>query len=139
MTRTPERTRRLFTLVALLGDAALFVVFSALGRSEHSETRGFSEILYTASPFIAGWLLVAIARGAFRLDVSGKPARVARSTALTWLYAWPVGLALRALVQHRGIPVSFDLVALVVNACFLIGWRSAFQAVLRRVPIAHTS
>jgi hypothetical protein len=39
-------------------------------------------------------------------------------------------------VQHRGIPLSFDIVALAINACFLVGWRSALQAVLRGVRIS---
>jgi hypothetical protein len=37
--------------------------------------------------------------------------------------AWPIALALRA-ATGRGVPVSFDLVALLVNGALLVGWRA---------------
>jgi hypothetical protein len=137
--RRPVHATRLNSLILLVGDAAVLILFAALGRGQHHETSGLGEILYTASPFIVGWLVAGIARGAFQFRPAATPRQVVTSTSLTWLWALPLGLALRAVVQHRAIPISFDLVALLVNTCFLVAWRSAAQALLRTLSSSKPS
>lgn len=117
----------------LAGDALTFLLFSALGRHQHQETNGPAEALIIAAPFIVGWLAVAPWLGAFR---SAVPRVFLQRTGLAWLCAWPVCLLLRALVQRRAIPIGFDIVALIVNALFLLIWRGALAAVLARRPRA---
>jgi hypothetical protein len=103
-----------------VGDILAFVLFAALGRHQHQESNGPVEALIIAAPFIVGWFAVAPWFGAFR---PGPPREMLQRTALAWLCAWPVCLLLRALVQRRAVPIRFDLVALLVNALFLLAWR----------------
>jgi hypothetical protein len=125
---------RILQLVLVVGDIVSFLAFAALGRSSHGEAAGlgaFLEVVKTAAPFLLGWFLAAPFLGAYRLaEKPGAPLlRVvpfARRTALAWLAAWPLGLALRALFLWRGIPVSFALVTFITNIIFLVGWRSLF-------------
>jgi hypothetical protein len=125
---------RILQLVLVAGDIVSFLAFAALGRSSHGEAAGLSafvEVAKTAAPFLLGWFLAAPFLGAYRL--ADKPATpllqvvpFARRTALAWLAAWPLGLALRALFLWRGIPISFALVTFITNIIFLVGWRSIF-------------
>jgi hypothetical protein len=117
--------------VAVLGDFAAFMLFAGLGRNQHGASRGAGETLITGLPFFVAWLLVAAAAGMYRHT---GPAKVARRTLMTWLLAWPFALLMRAGIQHRGIPLSFDLVALIANGIFLTGWRLTLQTVTRLKP-----
>jgi hypothetical protein len=121
-----------FPALAVLGDFAVFMVFAGLGRGQHGESRGPGEIVVTGLPFFAAWIVVAALAGKYRANRRDTPADTARRTALTWLMAWPIALAIRAAVQHRGIPPSFDIVALIANGVLLCGWRVSLQAVTRR-------
>lgn len=123
--------------VALLaaGDVIIFLLFAALGRSQHHETQTVGTIANTAAPFIVGWLITAPWCGAFGFRGSAattRPARLLRRTAPAWVAAWVVGLALRALVWRRDIPPTFDLIALLFNAVLLLGWRGAVSALFWR-------
>jgi hypothetical protein len=117
-----------------VGDIVSFLVFAALGRSSHGEAAGLGalfEVAKTATPFLLGWFLAAPWLGAYRLaEKPGAPplqvGPFVRRTALAWLAAWPLGLALRALFLWRGIPVSFALVTFITNIIFLVGWRGIF-------------
>jgi hypothetical protein len=120
------------------GDIMSFLAFAALGRSSHGEAAGlgaFIEVAKTAAPFLLGWFLAAPWLGAYRLAEKPGILRVgpfARRTALAWLAAWPLGLALRALFLWRGIPISFALVTFITNIIFLVGWRSIFAWLVSR-------
>src|SRR5689334_7383125 len=88
-----------------IGDALAFMLFAAIGRASHSEAAGVDAILQiaeTAAPFAIGWFVVAPLIGAFKAETS-SPRFMLERTALSWLLAWPLGLALRALFRHSGI------------------------------------
>jgi hypothetical protein len=118
------------------GDAVSFLVFAAIGRSSHGEAAGLDALLQvaaTAAPFALGWWLVAPFVGAYRMrqeKAQGWAARLPSSflvrTALAWVLALPVGLALRALFLQRGIPLSFAVVTFIANTILLLGWRGVF-------------
>lgn len=111
----------------LLGDVVSFLVFAAIGRSSHGEAAGFAalfEVAKTAAPFLLGWLVVAPWTGVYRLSAEQKLAAWSQRTAITWLLAWPLALALRALFLQRAIPISFAIVTLITNAILLVGWRT---------------
>ena len=61
-------------------------------------------VVVVAAPFVVAWLVVAFFAGVYRSSSLGR-------VVLAWLVAWPIALALRA-ATGRGVPVSFDLVAL---------------------------
>jgi hypothetical protein len=113
------------------GDMLCFFLFAALGHNQHGETGGMGSIAAIALPFIVAWFAVAPWAGAFYFSPSVAPCDFLRRTALAWLCAWPLALLLRAAVQHRGITVSFDLIALLANGIFLLLWRGAFVRLAR--------
>lgn len=106
--------------VAAVLDAAVIILFAAIGRASHSEASPVLESLSVAWPFLVGaavgWL---IALG----PLGRSPGTVAGGIPI-WLSAVILGMALRALT-HRGIAFSFIIVATIVLAAFLFGWRAA--------------
>ena len=108
-------------------DAALVVVFSTFGRGAHSEGLGVAQVWGTAWPFLiglaVGWLVLLATRRA--------PAAVG-SGVLLWLATLVVGMVIRGLGDGRVPHWSFMVVAGVVTAVLLIGWRAIRAAVVRR-------
>ena len=111
------------------GDALMFLLFSAIGRSTHGEAAGLDALLQvagTAAPFLAGWLLAAPLLGAYRPAVISRVGPMLARTALAWLVAGPLGLVIRSLLLQRGISVTFALVTLATVLVMLIVWRVLF-------------
>ena len=116
-------------LVALLADVACVVIFAAIGRSAHDETAGLPGVGSTAWPFLAGCLLGWLAARAWRAPLAMMPTGVA-----VWLSTVAAGMLLRALTG-QGTAVTFIVVAAIVLALFMVGWRllvAARTRVLRR-------
>lgn len=113
--------------VMVVLDAVLVVVFSIFGRGAHSEGLAVAQVWGTAWPFLVGlgvgWVILLAARRA--------PAAVG-SGVLVWLSTLVVGMVIRGLNDGRVPHWSFMLVAGVVTAAFLIGWRVIRAAVARR-------
>lgn len=124
---------RVSTLV--VGDAASFLLFAAIGRQTHNEASGIAalgQIATTALPFALGWFAIAPFIGAFRRRVTLGPRRMLARTELAWLAAWPVTLLLRwRLAPDHNVPFSFMMVILLANALFLGVWRTAFALIER--------
>lgn len=114
-------------LVAFLLDVLLVIVFAAAGRASHDEANPVLGALLTAWPFLVGtvigWVVVRLLRKAWPLEV-GPGITVWFSTVL-------IGMALRQ-ATGLGTAATFVLVAAVVLALFLIGWRALVTLVLRR-------
>ena len=108
-------------------DVLLVILFATIGRLSHAEGVTLGGLITTASPFLAGtvgaWAVLS-ARG--RLRPATLPAGV-----LIWAATLVVGMLLRA-ITGQGVAVSFVIVAGVVTALFLIGWRAAGQWLIRR-------
>lgn len=85
-------------------------------------------MLATAAPFLLAWFVVSPRLGVFRAGWRRQGFPALRQVALAWLAAWPIALLLRAALQRRGIPLSFDLVALLANGVFLLAWRGLYLA-----------
>lgn len=113
--------------VMIVLDAGLVVVFSTFGRGAHSEGLGVAQVRGTAWPFLiglaVGWLILLATRRA--------PATVG-SGVLVWLATLVVGMVIRGLGDGRVPHWSFMVVAGVVTAVLLIGWRAIRAAVVRR-------
>ncbi|HIW66777.1 MAG TPA: DUF3054 domain-containing protein [Candidatus Dietzia merdigallinarum] len=114
-------------LVMFVLDAVLIVVFSTFGRGAHSEGLGAAQVWGTAWPFlvglVVGWLILLVARRA--------PGTVGSGVAV-WISTLVVGMVIRGIGDGRVPHWSFIIVAAVVTAVFLIGWRAIRAAVLRR-------
>jgi DUF3054 family protein len=123
------------TTALVVGDAASFLLFAAIGRRTHAESSGIAaigQIAQTALPFALGWFAVSPFAGAFRRLKTTGVVPMWRRTQLAWIIAWPLALALRwALAPDHNVPVSFAAVILVANALFLGVWRAAFALVER--------
>lgn len=116
--------KRTGTAVAV--DVVCVLVFCALGRRNHDEGITAAGVAHTAWPFLsgtaAGWL---IARG-WRAPVALAPTGVT-----VWLATVVIGMLLRK-ASSQGVAPSFVVVATVVTAALLLGWRGGLLAVVRR-------
>ena len=118
------RSRQVLTALAL--DVVCVLVFCALGRRSHAEGVTVSGVAQTAWPFLVGvavgWLL---SRG-WRRPVDLAPTGLA-----VWVCTVAFGMLLRK-ASSQGVAVSFVVVATLVTAVLLLGWRAAARPVLSR-------
>jgi hypothetical protein len=109
---------------ALAADVICILVFAIVGRSSHDESTNLTGVLHTAWPFLAGYLVGLLVSRGWR-------APLARPVAVTiWVSTVAVGMLLRALTG-AGVQLSFVIVASVVLAAMLLGWRGVFSLVQR--------
>jgi hypothetical protein len=112
-------------LSALFADIVCVLVFCTIGRRSHAEGLTVAGIAETAWPFLAGtaagWLLI---RG-WRRPFTVIPTGVA-----VWLCTVVGGMLLRKATS-AGVQTSFVVVASIVTAVLLLGWRGV-AALVRR-------
>jgi hypothetical protein len=109
---------------ALAADVACVLAFAALGRSSHEEGATVAGTLEVAAPFLVGLGAAWIAARAWR-----RPVALATGVQ-AWAGTLVVGMVLRNLAFDRGTPASFVVVAAIVLAALIVGWRAL------RVPVA---
>jgi hypothetical protein len=127
---TSTRTSRTVPApAALAADIACVLVFCALGRRSHAEGVTLTGVAETAWPFLTGtavgWLL---ARG-WR-----QPAALAPTGAVVWVCTVAVGMLLRKtdlIGPAKSTAASFIVVASLVTAVLLLGWRLLVTRVAR--------
>lgn len=110
--------------VAALGDAAVIVLFAALGRAAHGE--GGNPLVHTvlvAAPFLVGWFIAAPLLGAYGAPVLFSLRAAVPRTILSWLAGGVIGLALRSIGEGRLVPLTFVAVALGFVLVLLVLWR----------------
>jgi peptidoglycan/LPS O-acetylase OafA/YrhL len=117
---------------AVAADALCVIVFCASGRRSHAEGVTVAGVAETAWPFLAGaavgWL---VSRGWRR------PLAVVPTGLVIWVCTVAVGMLLRK-ASSGGVAVTFVIVASLVTAALLLGWRG-LAAVARRRTAAHRS
>src|SRR5919202_156580 len=106
------------TGIALLVDALFVLVFCVVGRRSHAEGLRVSGVAETAWPFLTGaavgWLL---SRG-WR-----QPVSLATTGLTVWVCTVAIGMLLRK-ASSQGVAASFVVVASLVTALLLLGWRA---------------
>jgi hypothetical protein len=101
-------------------DAGAIVVFAAVGRANHDEGilgRAGLGLANTVWPFVAGAAIGWVIAKAWTKPCAWRPTGV-----IVWASTLVGGMVLR-LVSGQGVEVSFVIVAGLVLAFFLIGWR----------------
>ena len=120
-------------VVALLLDVSLVLVYAAVGRASHEEANPVVGAVTTAWPFLVGtalgWVVVRASRRTWPVPVSPG--------VTVWFATVLVGLVLRR-VTGQGTAVSFVIVAAVVLAVLLLGWRALLAYAARRRAAART-
>jgi hypothetical protein len=113
------------TLAAII-DVVLVFVFVVIGRRSHNEGLTLLGTAETWWPFLVGLAVGWLVARAWR-----KPLGVLLPGVPLWLSTVVIGLLLR-LVTGQTAQLPFVIVAIVVLAAFLIGWR-ALAAGFRRI------
>ena len=114
---------RLRAAVALLLDLAAVALFVVIGRASHGEDQADFGVTYW--PFAVGLLLGWLAARGWR-----RPFSLSRTGLLAWVGAVVVGMLLRA-ATGQGVQVAFVIVAAIVVAALLLGWRALLAAIDR--------
>jgi hypothetical protein len=115
----PFSRRRDAWPVAVLGDVAAVLVFALIGRANHDESVGPHGVWHTAWPFLLGAALGLAATAYARVSPTAVRAGVR-----VWVWTLVIGMVVRA-ATGAGTAVAFVIVAAVVLAVFLVGWRAA--------------
>ena len=124
-------TQRTWGWLAAVIDVVLIVVFALVGRSSHGESESALALWTTAYPFLAGWAIGYVTSGAW-----ARPLRFWPTGVVVWILTVFIGLAIRVAtgqgdVDGNPLPISFVIVATIVLAVFLLGWRGIARLVLR--------
>ena len=129
MPDTEPAAPRSHVALALVLDAALVVVFAAIGRANHDRgvlgEAGLG-LASTAWPF-----LVALALGWLVCLGWRRPLSIVRTAVPVWVVTVAGGMLLRA-VSDQGTALPFVIVATVTLLVLLVGWRLV-TAVVRRM------
>lgn len=120
-----ERDRRAAAL-ALLADAACVLAFAAVGRRSHEEGLSVAGVFETAWPFLSGTALGWLVIRGWR-----RPTALVPTGFAVWVATVVVGMALRKATS-QGTAVSFVVVASLVTAILLLGWRGGAAILARR-------
>ena len=114
---SPNRASAAAVTGMLLLDAALIVVFAAVGRGSHAREATLLGPLETAWPFLAGLALSWLLTLAWR-----RPAAILRTGVPVWIGTVGFGMLFRALTG-QGTTIPFVIVATLTVGAFLLGWR----------------
>jgi FtsH-binding integral membrane protein len=106
--------------IAVAADALAIVAFAAIGRANHHESTGAQGVWHTAWPFLLGAALGLAATAYARTSPISLRAGVR-----VWIWTLVIGMVVRA-VTGAGTAIAFVVVAAIVLAGLLVGWRAAF-------------
>jgi len=113
-------------------DAGAIVVFAAIGRANHDEgilgASGMG-LATTAWPFLVGAGLGWVIATGWTKPCAWRPTGV-----IVWASALAGGMLLR-VASGQGVAVSFVIVAGLVLAAFLIGWRVISGMLAKRMGL----
>ena len=110
------RSRQVVT--ALAADVVCVLLFCAVGRRSHAEGVTVEGVAGTAWPFLTGTAVGWLVSRGWR-----SPTAVTPTGVVVWLCTVAVGMLLRK-ASSQGVAVSFIVVASLVTALLLLGWRA---------------
>jgi hypothetical protein len=122
----PASATRVRPAAAVLADVVCVLVFCTIGRRSHAEGITVAGLAETGWPFLAGTAVGWLAARGWR-----RPATLAPTGLVIWLSTVAIGMLLRKATS-QGTAVSFVVVASLVTAILLLGWRAAVSALARR-------
>jgi peptidoglycan/LPS O-acetylase OafA/YrhL len=122
----PGSVTRVRPAVAVLADVVCVIVFCTIGRRSHAEGITVAGVVETAWPFLAGTTVGWLAVRGWR-----RPTTLAPTGLVIWLCTVVIGMLLRKATS-QGTALSFVVVASLVTAILLLGWRAAVSALARR-------
>jgi Protein of unknown function (DUF3054) len=105
----------------MAADGVAILAFATVGRLSHAEGLSLPGVIGVAWPFLVGGAVGSVTGRSWR-----QPAALS-SGGWVWLGTVAGGMLLRALTGG-GVQVSFVIVAGVVLAVLLLGWRAAARA-----------
>jgi peptidoglycan/LPS O-acetylase OafA/YrhL len=111
-------------LPAIAVDVICILVFAIIGRSSHQEATDLLGVAHTAWPFLAGCLLGTLIGRTWR-----HPYALTSGVAV-WLGTVIGGMTLRVLTG-AGVQLSFVVIASIVLALFILGWRAGLRLIQR--------
>jgi peptidoglycan/LPS O-acetylase OafA/YrhL len=112
--------------LALLTDLVCVIVFCTLGRRSHAEGITVTGIAHTAWPFLVGTAVGWLAARGWR-----HPAALVPTGVVVWVCTVAIGMLLRRATS-QGTAVGFIVVASLVTAALLLGWRAVAGITARR-------
>lgn len=107
-------------------DLVLVFVFVVIGRTSHDEGITISGTAETWWPFLVGLAVGWLVSRAWR-----RPLGIAQPGIPIWISTVAIGMLLR-VASGQGVQWAFVIVATVVLAVFIVGWR-ALAAGFRRI------
>jgi hypothetical protein len=113
--------------VLVVGDAAMFVLWAALGLAHHAEGITLAGLGRNAGYVMLGWFAVAVALRTYTRR------GVTRFVA-TWAGGVTLGVVIRWIALRRpvtGDEFAFLLVTLIVTLVLLVVWRASVALVAR--------
>lgn len=113
-------------------DAAMLIVFAAVGKASHNTLDGsldLAAVAQTAGPFLVSWFAVAPFLGCFTPMATGDWKESAITTTKAWIVAIPLGCALRGILKGYIPPLPFVIVTLIATWVLLVGGRSVYTIV----------
>ncbi len=108
-------------------DLVLIVIFALLGRREHEHGLSIGGILWTALPFIIGYLILTLVTRPWSTINNVWPIGL-----LVWLGTVVLGIAVR-LALGSTAAIAFIIVAAIVLGLFLLGRRLITGLVAKRL------
>ncbi|MFJ2620277.1 DUF3054 domain-containing protein [Glutamicibacter sp. NPDC087344] len=108
-------------------DLVLIVIFALLGRREHEHGLSIGGILWTALPFIIGYLILTLVTRPWKTINNVWPIGL-----LVWLGTVVLGIAVR-LALGSTAAIAFIIVAAIVLGLFLLGRRLITGLVAKRL------
>jgi peptidoglycan/LPS O-acetylase OafA/YrhL len=115
-------------LTAFIVDVLCVLLFCAVGRRSHAEGVTVTGVAQTAWPFLTGAVIGWLVSRGWRRPLAFAPTGVA-----VWLATVVVGMLLRKATSG-GVAVTFVVVASLVTAGLLLGWRAVAALLRRRRP-----
>jgi hypothetical protein len=114
--------------ILVAGDLVALITFAVIGRYSHGLTGLNWDVIQTADPFIAGWLLGSFFLGGYGPDGQGMNGVSGAATAAikSWAVGVPLGLIIRTIVTSHVPAQAFILVSLGSLFVLMVGWRIAY-------------